>query len=513
MTETPESSGTASSKDGFNARLLDDINAIESEVELFFNHAPFGSHTQFADGTYRSINALESAWLGYSGQDLVGKRRFFDLLTPGSQEVYRRSQAEEDPTTVITDLHLDIVRRDGSVMPISLSSMGLCTSAASPLNRRWMVFDLTESFQEHSRREIETSRLADALALSEERRAIATDSGRIAIWELDLVNGKLAWDENCHLLYKVPKESFKGNFGAWTETLHPEDLDAATLSFRSAIAGLDEYDSVFRILWPDGEVRFIKTHARVLRDQSGAAQRLIGADWDVTEQKRVEEGLRTAVAEKNALLKEVHHRVKNNLQVITSLLRLEVRRSRVANTKEVLGSMAGRIRAMAQLHESLYRSGTFAAVDLGTYLGQIASQSFKAQLASGNRVQLKTNLGAVRVGMDQAVAAGLLLNELLSNCLKHGFKDGESGDVVVELQPADPSTEQTDPMWRLRVSDTGTGLPADFEDKRKQSLGLQLVGDLTHQLGGRLEIASVTGSGVEFSVTFKALKPEPLVIP
>ena len=241
------------------------------------------------------------------------------------------------------------------------------------------------------------------------------------------------------------------------------------------------------------------------------AMRVVVADIGV--RKRADEQLQVALKDKDALLKEVHHRVKNNLQVITSLLRLESRRSASPEAVDVLQTMQGRIRAMAQLHELLYRSGTFSWLDLGNYLGQIAKQAFHSQLTAGGLVQLKLNLGTVPVGMDQAVACGLLVNELVSNCLKHGFPNGRSGEVCVELQPADPGATQTDALWRLRVSDTGVGLSADFEARSNNSLGLQLVSDLSQQAGGTLTHQSQPGVGAAFAVVFTALVPAQLVMP
>ena len=250
-----------------------------------------------------------------------------------------------------------------------------------------------------------------------------------------------------------------------------------------------------------------------LLDESGATCNYIASFMDITERKRTEVDLRQALRDKDALIKEIHHRVKNNLQVITSLLRLEAGRSLVTDTKDVLGYMRGRIRAMAQLHESLYRSATFASVDLGVYLGQVATQAFKTQELHRGSVRLTLNLGSVQSDMDQAQAAGLLLNELVSNCLKHGFPEGRTGEVCVELQPAHDQDSPPDGRWCLRVSDTGVGLAPDFEDKRKTSLGLQLVTDLSHQLGGTLVIDSVPGAGARFQLVFPVETPAALVMP
>ena len=221
-----------------------------------------------------------------------------------------------------------------------------------------------------------------------------------------------------------------------------------------------------------------------------------------------EAALKQSLRDKEALIVEVHHRVKNNLQVITSLLRLESGRSGVAEVKSVLGDMQSRIRTMSMLHESLYRSGTSATVDLGSYLRQLSTKAFQSQSTSSGAVRLELNLESVQVGMDQAVTCGLLVNELISNCFKHGFPAGLSGFISVHLQQLG-----TDKRWCLRVSDTGVGLPETFEEKRNKSLGLQLVGDLARQIGGQLTITPNQDKGVAFAVNFQAVEPAPLAKP
>ncbi|MBT9505087.1 sensor histidine kinase [Rhodoferax sp.] len=230
---------------------------------------------------------------------------------------------------------------------------------------------------------------------------------------------------------------------------------------------------------------------------------------DVTDRQRTTDAMRQSLQEKEALLKEVHHRVKNNLQVITSLLRLESRRSTQGDTRAVLGEMQGRIRSMSLLHESLYRSGRFASVDLGDYLTQLAINAFKTQLIIADSVQLRLNMGSVTVDVEQAIPCGLLTNELLSNCLKHGFPEGHMGDVTLELQPSRAHPEE----WCLSVSDTGIGLPHNFEERQKTSLGLQLVTQLTSQIDGQWQVDAERMQGAKFSVTFRAMAPSLLVMP
>ncbi len=236
-------------------------------------------------------------------------------------------------------------------------------------------------------------------------------------------------------------------------------------------------------------------------DVTGRATHYVALKEDITLRKQADLALQTSLQEKVALLNEVHHRVKNNLQVISSLLRLESGRSAQTETKRVLKDMQGRILSMALLHETLYRVGNFASVDLAAYLKQLATQAFRAQGSQIGAVRLVLNLAPAAVAIDLATPCGLLINELLSNCLKHGFPEGRGGEVQVTSAPADISG-----LWRLCVQDTGIGLPQDFELRRTQSLGLQLAVDLARQLGGTLEIGA--GPGARFDVTFALVSPK-----
>jgi PAS domain S-box-containing protein len=221
---------------------------------------------------------------------------------------------------------------------------------------------------------------------------------------------------------------------------------------------------------------------------------LVGIGVDLTERKQAEVVLRETLQQKEALLHEVHHRVKNNLQVISSLLSLEDRRHLEPATKAVLQEMKGRIRSMALLHETLYRTKNFARVDLAGYL---RDELFRAQSADPSGVRLVLELVAAEVELDQAMPCGLLVNELLTNALKHGFPGDRHGEVRLGLQ------QTADGRVHLQVSDDGIGLPADFDLSRANTLGLQLVSDLTRQLQGVMAV----GPGASFEIAFTPKLP------
>lgn len=166
----------------------------------------------------------------------------------------------------------------------------------------------------------------------------------------------------------------------------------------------------------------------------------------------------------------------------------------------VLREMKNRVFSMALMHETLYHSDNLALIDLAAYLKQLGAQLVRSMAPSSGAVTLRLDLETAHVDMDQAVPCGLLVNELVSNCLKHGFPNGRRGEVRIALHPVGEG-----PSLCVEVSDTGVGLPADYEARRADTLGLQLVSDLVRQLRGRMEVGP--GPGASFRVTFTPKTP------
>ena len=273
------------------------------------------------------------------------------------------------------------------------------------------------------------------------------------------------------------------------DNVHPDDLELA----RQFVGGLMSQPGASgttscRYRCKDGAYKWIEfTGLNLLHDPD--IRGLLGNYHDITERKQAEEALRQSLGEKEMLLKEIHHRVKNNLQIISSLLGLQTRKITSPVAHAALLDMRNRVRSMGLIHEHLYRSETLAAVDLSAYLKRLCEQLFHALAASPGSIELRLDLAPVRLPIDQAIPCGLLVNELVSNALKHAFPDGRAGQVRVELQPLAGV-----PGVCLRVADNGAGLPPDFNLSRVTSLGLQLVSSLTRQLGGRLAIHRTEGT-------------------
>jgi PAS domain S-box-containing protein len=214
---------------------------------------------------------------------------------------------------------------------------------------------------------------------------------------------------------------------------------------------------------------------------------------DETERRRAEEQLRTSLREKEVLLQEIHHRVKNNLQVITSLLRLQSGHASDESTRGMFEEARNRVQAIAGIHELLYRSPDLARIDFGAYLNRLARDLFSFYGIDTNRLQLAIEVKHTGLGVNKAIPCGLIVNELLTNSLKHGFHDGRQGTVRVSL-------ECLNGECILVVEDDGLGFPEGFDWEQADSLGLQLVKVLSAQLDGSVDVER--GTGTCFKISF-----------
>ncbi len=226
----------------------------------------------------------------------------------------------------------------------------------------------------------------------------------------------------------------------------------------------------------------------------GAVSEISCLAYGITDRKQAQRALEHSLAEKEVLLKEVHHRVKNNLQVISSITKLQERRMGLdAGVQEMLHHSRDRIRSMALIHERLYQNKQFSSIDLAGYIDGL-SRELVASYSTGGRVALELELEPVHVSIDQAMPCGLLLNELISNALKHAYPEQAGGVVRVRLRCEGDTV-------RIAVSDDGPGLPADFDERRDGGLGMELIATLTEQLDGRMERSD--RSGLAYLLTFE----------
>ncbi|MCK5573592.1 MAG: PAS domain S-box protein, partial [Bacteroidetes bacterium] len=253
----------------------------------------------------------------------------------------------------------------------------------------------------------------------------------------------------------------------------------------------------------DGSVFPVELWTSVVRNDDGEPVALLGVARDITERRKAEEQIQTSLREKEVLLKEIHHRVKNNLQVVSSLLNLQSQHIKDQEMLRVFKESQNRVRSMALIHEKLYGTSNLAEISFGEYVRDLATQLFRSYGASAAGISLEVEANNVLLGIDHAIPCGIIINELVSNSLKYAFPDGQGGTIYIRLYPGPDDTV------RLIVGDTGVGLPDDLDLEKTDSLGLKLVKMLAGQLSGDLVLvrngSRHEGTGAEFTITFQTL--------
>jgi PAS domain S-box-containing protein len=229
--------------------------------------------------------------------------------------------------------------------------------------------------------------------------------------------------------------------------------------------------------------------------KTGQMKGVIEYARDITERKKAEDQLQASLLEKEVLLREVHHRVKNNMQVISSLLNLQSRHIQDPDVHEMFKESQRRIRSMALIHERLYQSSDFSRIEFSEYLRNLATHLFHSYQVNASRVQLKIEAEKVHLNINTAIPCGLIVNELISNALKHGFPDGRKGQLDIDLRRV------AEDGYTLRVRDDGVGFPEGLDFRKTETLGMQIVNTLISQIDASIDL--VRDKGTEFSIHFQ----------
>ena len=291
-----------------------------------------------------------------------------------------------------------------------------------------------------------------------------------------------------------PPSQWTANPKFWKNIIHPDDRDRiirqlTDLNMERALE--------YRVLTSDGRVLWMNNLIGLTEPSRESNQRLRGIMIDITERKRMDTLLKKSLEEKELLLKEIHHRVKNNLQIISSLLNLQKNYVGSDECRGVLDESQTRVHSMALIHEMLYQTDNLTEVHFSDYVRDLSNFLFRSYGVDPARVKLHVDSNAI-LNIDTAIPCGLIVSELLTNALKYAFVNREGGEISIE-------TRQLDDLLELKVQDDGIGLPENLDVKNTQSLGMRLVNTLAKQLRGNIEMSKSPGTGFLISFPMKAV--------
>ena len=446
-------------------------------LEGFLEAAPDAIVVVDRSGNIVIVNQLSERLFGYSRQELLGMQ--IEGLVPqrfrkhhaGDRDTYFR---EPHTRPMGEGRELSGRRKDGSEFPVEISLSPLKTET------RTLVISIIRDSTVQKKVE---AKFRGFLEAAPDAIVVVNREGKMVIvnTQAERLFGSTREDLLGMPVETLVPERFRGHIG------HRGDFFADP-RVRPMGSGLELFGRR-----SDGSEFPVEISLSPIETEEGVL--VTAAIRDISERKLVETKLRASLKEKEVLLKEIHHRVKNNLQIVSSMLNLQMDQLSDPKAIELFKESQNRVRSIALFHEKLYQSRDLGRVEIGEYLKGLANGSFATYGVNPDDIVLVVHTEDLPLGVDAAISCGLIINELVSNALKHAFPQRRKGQIEVMLRSAG-----TDVI--LEVSDNGVGLPADLDVRSPSTLGLKIVAILTEQVGGTMNV--MRERGTTFTLRFRS---------
>lgn len=453
-------------------RAEESLRASEDKFSKAFRISPDAINiSRLSDGVFLEANEGFARLTGYAAEEVIGKSSF-DIHMWADESDRDKLIAALQQQGFANNLEAHFRLRDGSIR-VGLMSARLIEVGGEPC-----ILSMTRDLTERVLAEREIIMLAQSLRSVGESVSITDMNDRLLFVNRAFVE-LYGYAENELIGHTIDIVRSPHDHKEMVEKILPSSL---TGGWQGEVINRKKDGTEFPV--------FLSTS--LVRDKQGEPLALIGVARDITEARKVRDQINASLKEKEILLKEIHHRVKNNLQVISSLLNLQLASVRDPYDVALFQESQNRIRSMAIIHEKLYQSDDLSHVDFGSYIGTLTSSLFRSYDVSDIGFQI--DVESIRLSIDAAIPCGLILNELVSNALKHAFPDGRRGYVSIAMH------REEGHFCRLVVADDGIGFPAGIDFRKTPSLGLELVNTLVNQLNGSIELTS--GNGSKFTIRF-----------
>jgi PAS domain S-box-containing protein len=448
---------------------------VEDQTEMVSRFLP--------DGTMTFVNGAVCRFLGRPREEMIGTN-LMGYVPEEEQLALKKVLASLSPERPVLNMENRVLHSNGQFRCVQWTDRGIFDGQGKLVEVQSVGRDVTEQ------------KKAEAALLEAEakyRSLVETSPDGITLTGLD---GKvLLCNRQTALLHGYSDPQHMVGLDS-LDLIAPEDHPRARENLQHTLEKGSVHGVNYAFLRQDGSRFPGELSASLIRDSMGEPSAFIGLTRDITERKRAEEQLRSSLQEKETLLREVHHRVKNNLQVISSLLYLQSLKAETHDPDILFRESRDQVHSMALVHEKLSSSSDLARVDFAAYVGSLTASLLQSYRAS-SAVNMVLDIDQSHLDVDLAMHCGLIINELVSNALRHAFSQKAEGEIRVQYRGSGG-------RGRLCVSDNGVGLPADFALERGDSLGLNLVQMLVQQLDGKLSVER--GGGTRFRVEFPTKK-------
>jgi PAS domain S-box-containing protein len=457
----------------------------EERFRGLFENTTIGLYRTTPDGRIILVNPATLRMLGYDTLEEIAQRNLEEQgFEPGYERANFKARIEREGE--IRGLESAWKRKDGTTIHIRESVRAFRGADGRVLYYEGTVEDVT------ARHEAEVKRKA-----SETRYHRLFENSLHGVYQSTPEGRFLSANPACFRMFGYSSEEEYKSIDVRDQYVDPEDR-------RKFLEEIQKCGHVrnreVHLRRKDGSTIYALVNAQAVRNENGEVI-FEGILTDITTQKNAERTLAAALAEKNILIKEIHHRVKNNMQVISSLLNLQSRYLKHPADVEIFKDCQRRIRSMSLIHEKLYQSKSLSRIEFGGYLQSLAENLRIAAPREQGRVAFHQEMEEVFLDIQTAIPCGLIVNELVSNALKHAFPGERSGEIFIGLRLGENNT------IIATVRDNGIGLPLGFDIRAADSMGLQLVTMLVDQIDGRLDMDRT--SGTEFRLEFRETKTKP----
>lgn len=490
-------------KEKLRAQLAEETNALlakeiqerkETEQRLWetqmFTTNMFNSSLDMIMASDRNnlITQVNNAVLktfGYKTEEVIGLHPKDLYATDDDFEVVRLSLLDKGTFTG----EIRNKRSNGEIFTSYLSAAVLRNTQGKVIGTMGISRDITESIRSQQKIREQDAKI----------RSIFDNAANMLIWTIDRNYDLLSFNNNFSVILKhhfgiEPKIGM--NMAEIVKPLLNKELyDYSIQSFEKTFSGqTSELEGPFKT--NKNQTIWIETFLNPILMEDGSIKEISCISHEITEKKSSESQIRQSLKEKEVLLKEVHHRVKNNLQVISSILNLQSSYVKDDQTLSILRESQNRIKSMSYIHESLYQTKNFSSINFSEYIENLSNNLFHSYQIFDNFIELKLKVEPVNLNLDQAIPCGLIVNELITNALKYAFKGKKNGEIFIGISEKGKTIS-------IRIEDNGVGLPKGFNYLKTETLGLQLVITLVEQLDGKLEMK--TDKGTKYLITFDKL--------
>jgi len=443
------------------------------------------------EGTVLSWNKAAERIYGYCADEMIGKSISL-LIPPHSDEMLKFLEKIRNGEK-ISHYQTKRVHKSGKIIDISLTISPIRDLHGNIIGASSIARDIT------------TQKKAEkALKESEEKYRLISENTGDVIWLLDLNTEKFSYVSPSvyRLRGYMPEEVLEQSM---EDVMTPESYQFILENLPERIQAFVSGDDSFRVqtsridqLHKDGSIVPTEVVTTVIVNEEGQVSQILGVSRDITERLKMEEEIKKSLNEKEMLLKEIHHRVKNNLMVISSLLNLQSQYIKDKEALNVFRESQNRAKSMALIHERLYRSTDLKRIDFGEYIQSLATDLFRTYVADPSLIKLNMNVESIMLDINTAIPLGLIVNELISNSMKHAFPDERKGEINIDFH------KDKENVLKLTVNDDGIGFPEALDFRNTESLGLQLVNNLTQQINGEIELDRTDGT--TFKITFTEIE-------